>query len=84
MIHVIDTRSVGLSSVGVKGDFHRFLGCCGVKQRKVRRAMYSRIGECIEYKDLAVEDKVRIAEQLYEKIIQGLDKDDRHEIEKPT
>lgn len=43
--------------------------------------MYSRIGKCIEYKDLAVEDKVRIVEQSYEKIIQGLDKDDRHEIE---
>lgn len=46
--------------------------------------MYLRISECIECKDLAVEDKVRIAEQSYEKIIQGLDKDDRHEIEKPT
>lgn len=84
MIHVIDTRSAGLSSVGIEGNFHSFFGYVGINQRKVRRAMYSRIGECIEYKDLAVEDKVRIAEQSYEKIIQGLDKDDRHEIEKPT
>lgn len=43
--------------------------------------MYSRIGACVEYKDLAVEDKARIAEQSYEKIIQGLDKDDKREIE---
>lgn len=84
MIHVIDTRSVGLSSVSIKGDFRGFFGYVGINQRKVRRAMYLRISECIECKDLAVEDKVRIAEQSYEKIIQGLDKDDRHEIEKPT
>ena len=48
---------------------------------KLGGAMYSRIGACVEYKDLAVEDKARIAEQSYEKIIQGLDKDDKREIE---
>lgn len=57
---------------------------CSEKEikEKLGGAMYSRIGACIEYKDLEVEDKVRIAEQSYEKIIQGLDKDDKREIEK--
>lgn len=44
-------------------------------------AMYSRIGACIEYRDLDIENKITIAERTYEKIISGLDTDDIHEIQ---
>lgn len=44
-------------------------------------AMFSRIGSCIKYEEIGLEEKLQIIDSWYSKILNELDKDDRQYIE---
>ena len=43
--------------------------------------MFSRIGSCIKYEEIGLEEKLQIIDSWYSKILNELDKDDRQYIE---